>query len=101
MSWPNVKPTTICIYENESAATDPGTEIKVTPDIAAPIIASVARGHEVRRLPMKKRQARFAAWLLTVVKTPFLCFPFLIWNWRRFSLSEGGEAVVWFLAATV
>ena len=54
MSWPMVKPMTICMYENESAATDPGTEMKVTPDIAAPIIASVAAYHDVRLPPMKK-----------------------------------------------
>ena len=49
-----VKPTTICIYENESAATEPGTDMNVTPDIAAPIIASVAAYHVVRLPPMKK-----------------------------------------------
>ena len=42
------------MYENESAATDPGTEMKVTPDIAAPIMASVAAYHDVRLPPMKK-----------------------------------------------
>ena len=50
---PMVNPTVICIYEKESAATEPGTEMNVTPDIAAPIIASVAIYHVVRRLPMK------------------------------------------------
>ena len=49
-----VKPTTICIYANPSVATAPGTEIKVTPDIAAPIIASVALHHEVFLPPIKK-----------------------------------------------
>ena len=53
ISWPIVKPTTICIYENLSTATEPGIEINVTPDIAAPIIARVAIYQVVRRLPMK------------------------------------------------
>ena len=35
-------------------ATEPGTEMKVTPDMAAPIIASAAMYHGVRRLPEKK-----------------------------------------------
>ncbi len=37
-----------------SAATDPGTETKVTPDIGAPIIASATQYHRIRRPPVKK-----------------------------------------------
>ena len=34
-----MKPSAICIYPNADAATIPGTDTKVTPDIAEPIIA--------------------------------------------------------------
>lgn len=39
--------------ENESAATDPGTDTKVMPDIAAPTIAKAATYQGFSRLPVK------------------------------------------------
>ena len=43
-----VNPMTICRYENESVATDPGRDMYVTPDIAALIMANAAMYHVVR-----------------------------------------------------
>ena len=51
---PTKKPNTICIYEKPSAATEPGTEMNVTPEIAAPTIANAAMYHGVLRAPVKK-----------------------------------------------
>ena len=41
------------MYEKASTATDPGTEMNVTPDMAAPIMAKAAMYHGVRRFPVK------------------------------------------------
>ena len=49
-----MKPMTICRYEKFDIATEPGTEMKVTPDIAALTIASVATGQGDLRPPVKK-----------------------------------------------
>jgi hypothetical protein len=53
MAYPIIKPTTICRYEKFDVATEPGTEINVTPDIAALIIAVAVIHHDIRRLPEK------------------------------------------------
>ncbi len=50
---PMMNPATICRYENPLCATDPGTDMNVTPDIAAPTIANAATNHGVRRPPVK------------------------------------------------
>ena len=42
------------MYEYPPASTAPGTEMNVTPDMLAPIMATVTRNHDERRLPVKK-----------------------------------------------
>ena len=49
-----MKPSAICIYPNADAATIPGTDTKVTPDIAEPIIAKATMYQGWLRLPLKK-----------------------------------------------
>ena len=53
MSEPTKKPSTICIYEYPPAWTAPGTEMNVTPEILAPIMAMATMYHGDFRLPVK------------------------------------------------
>ena len=51
---PTMNPSTICKYENPLAATIPGTEMKVTPEIMEPIMAKATTYQGDLRLPTKK-----------------------------------------------
>ena len=53
MSDPTKNPSTICIYEYDPAYTAPGTEMNVTPEMLAPIIAIATIYHGDLRLPVK------------------------------------------------
>ena len=48
-----MKPSTICRYEYPLPTTMPGTDMNVTPDIMAPIMANDTIAHGARRLPVK------------------------------------------------
>ena len=49
-----MNPSAICMYPNPDVATIPGTETKVTPDMAEPIMAKATIYHDCLRFPVKK-----------------------------------------------
>jgi len=54
IAYPSKYPITICIYEKLLSTTQPGTEIKVTPDNDALIIPKATIYHGDLRFPKKK-----------------------------------------------
>ena len=52
-TYPSKKPITVCIYDIERASTQPGTEIKVTPEIDVPIIPMAIKYQGDCRFAMK------------------------------------------------
>lgn len=53
INCPVRNPSTICIYEKWLVATQPGTEMNVTPEMLDPIIAKATTNHGDFRLPTK------------------------------------------------
>ena len=64
-TYPKTKPMTVCMYDIERASTQPGTLMKVMPEMDVPIIPIAIRYHGDWRFAMKKELLSEAPRLVT------------------------------------